>query len=364
MNINEKTFFKLQNQNNPIKKDNKYYRKCRLYFIYLFIIILLVVDNYILRLKSQNYAKLLTEEKEKKIFYNNNKDELLRMCYKSRTLYFTKNRRQTVESFGMKYDENNLITINDKLNYLLIHESPDYKSKICDKIRLREYSQKKIGKDLCVPIIKIYKDVDDIKLKELPNKFVLKCNHGSGMNILCHNKDNFDLIKAKNNLSEWMNKDYGFESNEFQYINIKRQIFAEKYLGENILDYKVYCFHGNPKFIRVQKKIDDNSKINNYYDLNWSLTDIETGIPNYYRKPEVKFEKPKNLEIMIDYAKKLSDEFVFVRVDFYNINGTIYLGELTFAPSNNQMQLKNQRQRFYLGKFLDISKIKSFLYNN
>ena len=109
MNINEKTFFKFQNQNNLIKKDNKYYRKCRLCFIYLFIIILLVVDNYTLRLKSQNYIKLLTEEKEKKIFYNNNKDELLKMCYKSRTLYFTKNRRQTVESFGMKYDENNLM---------------------------------------------------------------------------------------------------------------------------------------------------------------------------------------------------------------------------------------------------------------
>ena len=74
--------------------------------------------------------------------------------------------------------------------------------------------------------------------------------------------------------------------------------------------------------------------INNYYDLNWKLTDIETGLPNFYRKPEIIFSKPKNFDLMLNYSKKLSEEFVFVRVDFYNIDGKIYLGELTFTPSN------------------------------
>ena len=247
---------------------------------------------------------------------------------------------------------------------MIIHESPDYKSKICDKIRLHEYSKSKLGKDICVPIIKVYKNINEINLEDLPNKFVLKCNHGSNMNILCNNKEKFDIEQAKKSLSKWISIDYGFRSNEFQYINIKRKIFSESYLGENVLDYKVYCFNGNPKFIRVQKKMNDGSKINNYYDLDWNLTDIETGLPHFYRKPEVRFEKPTNLETMIEYAKKLSEEFVFVRVDFYNLNGNIYLGELTFSPSNNRMRFKDKKQAIYLGNLLNIKKIKDYLYNN
>jgi len=360
MKINDETSFQLVKFKEFKKKDNKYYKKF-IYFIYLLTFIVIII--LILRLKSGAY-KTSINENLKNNFYNFNKDELLRMCYKSRTLYYIKSRKEYMKSLGITYDENKLVTINDKLNYLLIHESPDYKSKICDKINIHEYSKKKLGKDICVPIIKIYKDVNEIKLNELPNKFVLKCNHGSGMNILCNDKETFDFEKAKKSLSKWISIDYGFSLSEFQYINIKRKIFAEKYLGSNVYDYKVYCFNGNPKYIRVQKKMDDGSKINNYYDINWNLTDIETGLPHFYRRPEIKIEKPINLNIMLKYAKKLSEEFVFVRVDFYNINGNIYLGELTFSPSNNRMKLKDINQRVYLGNFLNITKIKSYLYNN
>ena len=100
------------------------------------------------------------------------------MCYKSRSLIYGKLRN---------LNETNLVTIQEKLKYLIIHESPDYKSKIADKILVHDYSIKKLGKDICVPIIKIYNDSNEIKLEELPDKFVLKCNHGSGMNILCKN---------------------------------------------------------------------------------------------------------------------------------------------------------------------------------
>ena len=100
------------------------------------------------------------------------------MCYKSRSLIFGKLR---------ELDESNLNTIQEKLNYLLIHESPDYKSKIVDKILLHDYSIKKLGIDICVPIINIYNESREIKLEELPDKFVLKCNHGSAMNIFCNN---------------------------------------------------------------------------------------------------------------------------------------------------------------------------------
>ena len=269
-----------------------------------------------------------------------------------------------MKKFRSKYNESNLITIQDKLNYLSIHESPDFKSNIVDKIRLHEYSKKILGKDICVPILKIYKNEDEINPNELPNKFVLKCNHGSGMNIFCNDKSNFNLENSKKKLNLWKNINYGLLTSEFQYINIKAKIFAETYLKSNIEDYKIYCFHGEPKFIRVQKRLKGlTGKLNNYYDLNWKLTDIETGLKSFYRKKDIKIKKPKNLDLMIYYARKLSSEFVFVRADFYNVNGEIYLGELTFTPSNSIFKLKNKKQSIYIGKFINIKKIKKYLFN-
>ena len=119
--------------------------------------------------------------------------------------------------------------------------------------------------------------------------------------------------------------------------------------------------NGEPKFIRVQKYLPDKSaKINNYYNLDWTLNEIETNLNRYIRKPDIKFEKPKYLDLMLKYAKKLSAEFAFVRVDFYEFNEKIYLGELTFTPFNILMNYKNRNQSIYLGNLLDIKKIKKF----
>ena len=179
------------------------------------------------------------------------------------------------------------------------------------------------------------------------------------MNILCSNKSNLNLKEVKKQLDQWMEINYGLIGFEFQYLNVKRKIFAEKYLMDDILDYKIYCFYGKPKFIRVQKYLPDHSaKINNYYNLDWTLNEIESGIQNYVRRADYKFERPNNLYLMIEYSKKLSFEFTFVRVDFYEINNTIYLGEMTFTPSNSVFDCKDKNQSLYLGNMLDITKVK------
>ena len=319
----------------------------------IYLIIILICFRYIislnLKLKEFNSEEFLNDKIRK------HKNKLLDRCYKSRNLIYEKD---------INFNKSNIMTIQEKLKYLIVHESPDYKSKIADKILVHEYSKKILGKDICVPIIKIYEDAKDIKMEELPDKFVLKCNHGSGMNILCNNKSNFDLKSAKLLLNNWKDINFGLIRSEFQYINIKRKIFSEIYLKDNIEDYKIYCFHGIPKFIRVQKIINEtNEKINNYYDLNWKLTNIETGLPGFYRRPDIIFEKPKNFDLMLEYSKKLSEEFVFVRVDLYNINGKIYLGEMTFSPSNFKFKLKDRNQSIELGNLIDINKIKKYLFN-
>lgn len=286
-------------------------------------------------------------------------NQLFELFLSNKTEYYIKGRIKSMKKVGKNYDENNITTIQDKLNWLIIHENPENKNQIADKILIHEYSKKILGKDICVPIIKIYNNSDEIDFNELPNKFVLKCNHGSGMNIICKNKSELNYTKAKIRLSSWMRINYGLRNFEYQYININKKIFVETFLADSIQDYKIYCFNGEPKFIRVQKSLPNNSsKINNYYNLDWTLNDIETGLGNHYiRRPDIIFEKPKNLNLMIEYAKKLSHEFTFVRVDLYEVNNTIFLGEMTFAPSNNRFSCKNMNQSLYLGNILNISKI-------
>ena len=128
-------------------------------------------------------------------------------------------------------------------------------------------------------------------------------------------------------------------------------------MGDHIVDYKFYCFRGIPKFISVQRHLKKYI-ISNYYNMDWTLNDIELNLEPVIRKPEIKFKKPKNLGLMIEYAKKLSSRFIFVRVDLYEINNVVYLGELTFTPSNAKMAYKNLNQSIYLGNLLDINKTK------
>ena len=305
---------------------------------------------------------------EEKPVLDISKDELLEMCYKSRALYYKERRIQQNRQFpGMKYIDENSGTIQSKLSYLIVHESPDYKSKLVDKIKVHEYSKKVLGKDICVPIIKIYQNVNEINFDELPNQFVLKTNHGAAMNVIVSDKSKLNREEAKKNLNSWIKRNFGLEGGEFQYINVERKIFAETFLKEGIEDYKIYCFHGVPKMVRVQKVNDIKSttkkKINNFYSLDWKLTDIETGRPGFYRDPKVTFEKPPHFELMLSYARKLSAEFAFVRIDFYDVNGKVYLGEMTFSPSNVCFTLKGMEQSKQLGAWLDITKIKKYLFN-
>ena len=308
--------------------------------------------NFLLNLSYNDLQEIFLDKNEIDLFLNN------------KTLFYYNLRKRLLKNSNRNYDESNITTFQNKLDYLLIHESPEYKSILADKTRAGEYSQKILGKNICVPILKIYNNSNEIKLDDLPEKFVLKCNHGQGYNILVKDKSSFDLEKAKQLLNRWMNINYGFVFGEAQYLFIKRKILLSPYLGDDLNEYKIFCFNGEPKYIVVLKSLNNGLHLYNYYDLNWNLTEIEHNFPGFVRDPNVIIEKPKHLNLMIEYARKFSKEFVFVRVDLYDINDTVYLSELTFSPTDNRMKYKNEEQRIYLGSLLDITKIKPYLFNH
>ena len=292
-----------------------------------------------------------------------NKTKERKLYLKNKTEFYYNIRKNFLLKYHIIYNEYNLTTFQDKLSYLVIHESPQYKSFIVDKIKLRDYSKKILGKDICVPLLKTYDDANEIKYEELPDKFVMKYNHGSGMNIICEDKNKLNIEYAYKKLNEWKNFNYGLWSTEFQYIYVKRRILVEKFLDKNLINYKVFCFNGEPKFILARKKLNDNTVIHNYYDLNWDLTELETKSKERKRDPNIKIEKPKYLKLMIQYTKLLSQEFAFVRIDMYEFNDKIYLGEMTFTPCNSFYKWKNPSHNTIIANMLDIGKIKHYLFN-
>ena len=185
------------------------------------------------------------------------------------------------------------------------------------------------------------------------------------MNIICENKSNLNFNKTMEILSFWNSMHSMLDTAQFQYLFIKKKIFVEKYLDKELIDYKIFCFNGQPKFIQIKKVLNKtkHTYLHNHYDVNWKLTEIESGLKGYLRDPNIKINKPKNLKLMLKYAKKLSQEFVFVRVDLYEVNNTVYLGELTFSPSNGLAKWKNIEQNIQIGNLMDIRKIKSYLFN-
>ena len=263
---------------------------------------------------------------------------------------YYKKRIKYLNRLHVTYNESNLITFQDKLNWLVIHDTNKLKGKCSDKILLHYYAKRKIGKDICNKILKIYHSENEIDINELPNQFVLKANHGSGYNFIVKDKNKFNMTYAKIHLKKWMNIDYGVRRSEFHYSFINKRIFVEEYIGKNLKNYKFLCYNGKPKYIYVSIK-EGNYKYRNFYDMNWNF------IPFYCLSephPKYHYPKPKFFKLMKKYAKILSQDFKFVRVDLYELENEVRLGELTFIPMNSFFRCKNKEQEIEIGKELVI----------
>jgi len=228
-------------------------------------------------------------------------------------------------------------TFNEKIQWLKLHNFPYNRLVIqcADKYRVRDYIIQKGMENRLVPLIGSWEKVEDIDWDVLPNKFVLKCNHGCAYNIICDDKKKFEIDAAKKQLKKWMKEDFGVYNIELHYSKIHpHMITCEEYLGEMITDYKFFCFNGEPKYIYVSNDLvhDRQAKIGFFY-LDGSKMPL---IRDDYSSMEVS-EFPPFFEEMKKDAKILCSDFAFVRVDFFIANNTYYFAELTFTPSAGMM---------------------------
>jgi TupA-like ATPgrasp len=240
--------------------------------------------------------------------------------------------------YGREIDLQNPSTFNEKLIWLNLFWRHPLKTICADKYTLRSYAQKQGFGHMLPDLLGVYNHSSEINFDALPQKFVLKCTHGSGFNIICLNKDELHQPSVRQQLDQWMKTDYSRKSCELHYKQMKPRIICEQFLDNNTgkppTDYKVYCFSGKAHCIMLAHDRDINGKtdIYEFYDLDWRNKLY------YYDKRtnaavETDFPKPASHDEMIRAAEALSAPFPFVRMDFYDINGKAYLGEMTFTPS-------------------------------
>lgn len=236
-----------------------------------------------------------------------------------------------LERIGHKLDWNNLQTYTEKMQWEKFFHKDSLKTLLSDKYKVRFWVSEKIGQEYLIPLLGVWDKFDDIDFSTLPNSFVLKTNHGSGTNVIVKDKSQFKKKEARRAFNDWMEMDYAYNTGfEMHYSEIDRKIIAEKYmeteLGE-LQDYKFLCFGGKPYYCWVDMgRYSVHTR--NVYNMNWELQEWNQAFYGIYKDP---IEKPKNFDKMIRLATILCNGFPHVRVDFYNIDGTIYFGEMTFT---------------------------------
>ena len=226
-------------------------------------------------------------------------------------------------------------TFNEKLQWLKIYDrNPEYTNMV-DKYEAKKYVANMIGKQYIIPTLGVWDNFEDINFENLPNCFVLKPTHTSGNVFVCKDKDKLDYKKLKIKVDKWMKRKYYYLHREWPYKNIKPRIIAETYIENKdevgLKDYKFMCFNGDVKCSFVCSNRNSEKGLNvDFYDLNWNKMPFTRHYPN--SKENIK--KPENYELMIKLSKQLAIDIPFVRVDFYEVNGKLYFGELTFFPGS------------------------------
>lgn len=245
-------------------------------------------------------------------------------------------------------------TFNEKLQWLKLHDRKPIYTTMVDKFDAKKYVADIIGEQYIIPTYGIWDSFDEIDFSALPDQFVLKCTHDSGGLIICRNKSELDINAGRAKINKSLTKDYYLNGREWPYKDVKPRIIAEAYMqdGEknDLNDYKFYCFNGNPEFLYISRGLSHHPTANiSYLTLDWKLAEFIR--PDYKPFKEVP-EKPKNFDLMVEFAKKLSQNIPFLRVDFYEINGNLYFGELTFFPGSGFTKFEPDKFDLVIGKKL------------
>ncbi len=272
------------------------------------------------------------------------------------------------ENTGLKLNLKNPVTFNEKLWWLKINYRIPLMTQCSDKVKVHDYLDEIGLGHLSNPIRGVYDAAEDVPLNEMQGKFYIKCNHVSGVNAFfdSNNSSNFNRKRFNKEFNKALKKNYYYQSREWNYKNIIPKILVEDFMESQskLADYRFFCFHGKVKlvFVDIEAALEDgkhNPKARrNIYDEHFNLQNFTVAKDNY---DESLIEKPNNFQLMVEYAEKIAEPFIFCRVDLYNNDGEIKFGEITFYPGGATQQFSTEEADLLASSWLDIESTQPIL---
>ena len=222
-----------------------------------------------------------------------------------------------------------------------------------DKYEAKKYVADLIGDEYIIPTLGVWDRVEDIDFESLPNQFVLKCTHDCGGLVICRDKSELNIEEAKKKLKKALKNNFYYLYREWPYKNVKRKILAEEYMEDSLTgdlrDYKFFSFNGSVKIMLICSNRNKSVKVD-FYNKNFEHLDCRLVYPN----STVEIKKPQTYDKMWELAEKLSKNMPELRVDFYEVNGKIYFGELTFFPAAGFGKFEPEKWDSILGNWLEL----------
>lgn len=256
--------------------------------------------------------------------------------------------------FGYPLDLENPTTFNEKLQWLKLYDrNPEYTIMV-DKYLAKKYVADKIGEEYIIPTLGVWDNPDEIDFDKLPDQFVLKCNHNSGVGMcICRDKLKLDIKKVRSELRKGLRQNYYLSGREWPYKDVPKKIIAEKYMEDQktkgLTDYKIYTFNGIPKIMGIYCDRPQNTR-SDFFDKDFNCLGFTWGYPHIKDKPK----KPKNFEKMFELAEQLAKGTIELRVDFYEVNEKIYFGELTFFDGGGFDIIEPSEWDYKLGQLIEL----------
>lgn len=266
--------------------------------------------------------------------------------------------------FGRNIDWINPTEFNEKIYWMSFYTDTSLWSLLADKYRVKEYLIQKGYSNIVPKLYGHWESVEDVDFDNLPDKFVIKTNHGFSGVFVVEDKTSANIEYIKKGLEESISNKFGYATAEIHYLRINPCIIAEELLpnessfSNSIVDYKFYCFNGEPEICAVfyNRNVSTHKRSGAIYDMNWIRHDEWLNPEKQYVTKDL--PTPKHFDYMKQLCSELGKGIPFVRIDFYEAHDKVYLGEFTFTPASLSGGSLNPNLFMKYGEKIDLSLCK------
>jgi hypothetical protein len=265
------------------------------------------------------------------------------------------------KAHGYKLNLSNPRSLNEKIQWLKLHDRRSINTLLADKYAVREYVSEHFGENYLIPLLFHTTDVKDLRPENLPRTpFIIKTNHDSGNFIVVRDKNNVDWNNVRLKFKWCMAFNYYYFQREWQYKDIKPRILVEQLLvqknGRIPNDYKLHCINGEVVFVYVSVDREFENK-RNIYDKKWKplYFTFAQKKKNVEKLRGTEIEPPLSYSLMVEFAEKIAKLYPYVRVDFYDIDGRLYFGEVTHYHGGGFDLIRPVEWDFKLGQPMDLN---------